>query len=199
MHGAVTAVMALRDRSTFRPVRRVALGLWVLAAGTLTAAAFAQPRASERELKAVYLYRFAGFIEWPEGAFARRDSPLLIGVAGNDELAAQLDRMVAGRSVNGHPLAVRKVRRGEPLAGLHILYVGALEHAALADLLGAARSQSLLTVADSDEAAELGGMIRFVVARERLRFEVALAQVQPSRLRISARMLAAASSVTGAP
>jgi hypothetical protein len=191
--------MAFRDRSTLRPLRWAALGLWLLAAGTLAAAALAQPSATERELKAVYLYRFAGFIEWPEGAFARPDSPLLIGVAGNDELVSQLERMVAGRSVNGHPLAARTVRRGEPLAGLHILYVGALEPAALAELLGAARSQSLLTVTDSGEAAGMGGMIRFVAVRERLRFEVALAQVQPSRLRISARMLAAAASVSGAP
>jgi hypothetical protein len=186
--------MALRDRSTFRPLRWAALGLWLLAA-----AALARPGATERELKAVYLYRFAGFTEWPVDAFARPDSPLLIGVAGNDELVDQLDRTLAGRSVNGHPLAVRKVRRGDALGGLHVLYVGALAHAALAELLDAARSQSLLTVADSGEAAGLGAMIRFVAARERLRFEVALGQVQLSGLRISARMLAAAASVSGAP
>ncbi|MFL6672756.1 MAG: YfiR family protein [Massilia sp.] len=181
-------------RRLFHPLRWIALCLWLSAA-----AASAQPGATEGQLKAAYLYRFAGFIEWPEGAFARPDSPLLIGVAGNDELAAQAGQLVAGRSINGHPLAVRRVRGGDSLAGLHILYIGALDHATLAELLGAARSEALLTVTDSDHGGALGGMIRFVVAQQRLRFEVALAQVQPSRLRISARMLAAAASVSGAP
>jgi hypothetical protein len=185
--------MAFAGRS-FHSLRGMALCLWLLAAS-----ASAQPGASEIQLKAVYLYRFAGFIEWPEGAFARPDSPLLIGVAGNDALAAEAEQMVAGRSVNGHPVLVRRVEPGDPLAGLHILYVGALDHAALADLLGVARSQALLTVTDSDDPAAPGGMIRFVNARARLRFAVALAQVAPARLRISARMLAAAASVSGAP
>jgi hypothetical protein len=174
-----------------RPARWVALCLCLLGGG-----AAAQPGATEGQLKAAYLYRFAGYVEWPEGAFARPDSPLLIGVAGNDELASQAQRMVAGRSVNGHPVAVRRVRPGEVLAGLHILFVGALERAQGGGLLDAAGREALLTVTDSDAAP--GGMIRFVVAQQRLRFEVALAQVNTARLHISARMLAAAAGVTGA-
>jgi hypothetical protein len=41
-------------------------------------------------------------------------------------------------------------------------------------------------------------MIRFLVVDERLRFEIALGQVAPSGLRISARLLAAAVRVTSA-
>lgn len=32
--------------------------------------------ALERQLKAAYLYEFAGFVEWPHGCFARPDSAL---------------------------------------------------------------------------------------------------------------------------
>jgi hypothetical protein len=164
----------------------------------LAGAASAQQNPIERQVKAAYLYRFAGFVEWPEGSFARPDSALVIGVAGNDALADQAEQMVAGRGVNGHPLAIRKIRRGDTLAGIHILFVGAMERAALAEILAAARGQAVLTVSDADEALELGCMISFVVAGDRLRFEVALRQVASSRLRISARMLAAAHKVLGA-
>lgn len=177
--------------------RRVAAAC--LALCLLAAAGTARPQAPlESEVKAAYLYKFATYVEWPEGSFARSDSVLQIGVAGNDALAELLARTVGGRSVNGHAVAIRKVRRGESMAGLHILFVGAHDRAAIGDFLQAARGQSLLTVTDTDEALALGSMVNFVVAGQRLRFEVALGHVAPSRLRISARMLAAALRVEGA-
>ncbi|MBW8899317.1 MAG: YfiR family protein [Massilia sp.] len=183
---------ALRDR-LWRPA------CWLLLALCLCQGpALAQSNATERQVKAAYLYKFAGFVEWPDGAFARPDSPLLIGIAGNDALAEQAEQIIAGRSINGHPLAVRRVRRGDALEGVHILFVGAMDRPGMGELLATARAQSVLTVSDVDEATELGCMVHFVVADDRLRFEVALKNVTPTRLRISARMLAAAYRVQGA-
>lgn len=177
--------------------RRVAAGCMALL--LMAAAGLAGAQAPlESAVKAAYLYKFATFVEWPEGSFARPDSVLQIGVAGNDALAEHLARTVGGRSVNGHAVAIRKVRRGESTAGLHILFVGAQDRAAIGGYLHAARGQSVLTVTDTDEALALGSMVNFVVAGQRLRFEVALENVATSRLRISARMLAAALRVEGA-
>ncbi len=155
------------------PARRGALvaGL-CLALGLGAAPALADPNGElERQVKAAYLYKFAGFVEWPEGAFARPDSALVIGVAGADALADQLALTVAGHSVNGR---------------------------ALQELLAAARGQSLLIVSDSDEVYARGAMINFVIAQDKLRFEVALKPLSQVNIRISARMLAAAYRVQGA-
>ena len=151
------------------------------------------------QVKAAYLFKFASFVEWPDASFARPDSALQIGVAGSDALAEQLERMVAGRSVNGHPVRVRRLRAGEALGELHIIFLDkSLDRGAMGAILGAARGQSLLTVSDSGEAMTLGCMINFLVADDKLRFDVALNHVTPSRLRISARMLAVAHKVQGA-
>src|SRR4051812_41660874 len=121
-------MIALRDR-LWRPA------CWLLLSICLVhGAAPAEGNITERQVKAAYLYKFAGFVEWPEGAFARPDAPLVIGVAGNSELADAAEQIVAGRSVNGHPLVVRRLRRGDSLDGLHILFVGAMERAAMNDL-----------------------------------------------------------------
>ena len=173
---------------------------WVLLA--CAGAVQAQTPASgvlERQVKAAYLYKFASFVEWPESSFARPDSPLFIGVTGSEQLAEQLERIVAGRLVNGHPLKVRRVQRGDALADLHILFLDAsLDRAAMADMLVAARGQPLLTVSDAPDSGALGCMIGFLIADDKLRFDVALKNVAPSRLRISARMLAVAHRVQGA-
>ena len=173
---------------------------WLLAASVGIAQAEAAPAVPlERQVMAAYLYKFAGFVEWPEKSFARTDAPLLIGVAGSDVLAEQLERMVAGRSVNGHPVTVRRVERGESLGGVHILFIDrSLDRGVQADLLAAARGQSLLTVSNADDGLAQGFMISFVLTGDRLRFDVGLRQVGSSGLRISARMLAVAHRVQAA-
>ncbi|RJG15269.1 YfiR family protein [Massilia cavernae] len=146
----------------------------------------------EREVKAAYLYKFGSFVEWPESSFARPDSPLEIAVAGDDALADQLARTVGGRQVGGRQIAVRKLRSGEAPGAAHILFVSGHDRAAAAEMLKSVRGQPVLTVSDTEESLALGCMVAFVVSANKMRFLVALGQVAPSRLRISARMLAAA-------
>ena len=148
----------------------------------------------EQQIKAAYLYKFATYAEWPEGAFDSRDSRFVIGVAGSDEVAELLTRFVAGRTVGGHPVEVRRLERGSSLAGLHMLYVTG-ERGLVSDILAQARGYPVLTVTDSERAFAQGSMINFVIADNKLRFEVALRRVNTGRLRLSARMLAAAHRV----
>ncbi len=173
--------------------RRPVFWLALLLAALWPLLVHAQSNATlERQVKAAYLYKFAGFVEWPEGSFARPDSPVVIGVAGADALAEQLEQMVAGHTANGRPLQVRRIKRGDNLAGLHILFIAGQDKGLAQELLAASRGQPVLTVTDADETFGLGSMINFVIADERLRFEVSLKHAIAARLKISARMLSAA-------
>jgi hypothetical protein len=189
--GPIVMAFAVRAMRSAHPF---ILALWLLAGAASAQQARPDLRANEVQVKAAYLYKFAGFVDWPGSAFSRADSPLVIGVAGSDELAGQLEQVVAGRSIGTHPLAVRRLRRGDSLAGLHVLYVA--DRSLSAELLAGARGLPLLTVGDGAEGPD--NMICFVVVEQRLRFEVALGQVAPSGLKISARLLAAALRVRGA-
>lgn len=175
------------------PGRCPSVWLLVLLAALWPLLAHAQTNSGlERQVKAAYLYKFAGFVEWPDGSFTRPDSAVVIGVAGADALAEQLEQIVAGHTANGRPLQVRRIRRGDGLAGVHMLFVAAQDKTLAQDLLSASRGQPVLTVTDADETFGLGSMINFVIAEERLRFEVSLKPAQAARLKISARMLSAA-------
>ena len=184
-----------------RLARRALAGIW-LALGLWAGAALAQPAVQQdlsRQVKAAYLYKFAGFVEWPQVRCAHPGAVLTIGVAGDEPLAAELERAVAGRLVGGHPVQVRRLGPGASLDGLHILFIDAsVETRAFASLVSAAQGQPVLTVTNAAGANALGCMIGFVVADQRLRFDVGLDQVAPSGLRIGARMLAVAHRVRGA-
>src|SRR5258708_4490620 len=98
-------------------------------------AGFAQTenRPADVQSKAACLYKLGDSVQWPRVGLARADAPFVIGVLAADDLAGGLEQLVANRSVQGHPVAVRRVRRGEPLAGLHVLFIGQAESARLAE------------------------------------------------------------------
>jgi hypothetical protein len=180
-----------------RPARWMALCL--LLAGTVHGQPGPGPLArpamtpgAERRTKAAYLYRFAAFVGWPDSAFAHADSPLAIGIDGDDALAALVEQAVAGRSVRGHPLMVRRLTPGADPRALHILYVAGIDAAVL---LAQAHGHPVLTVCDLPSeplGAPDGCVVNFVPVGEHLRFHVAREEAAAARLRISARLLAVA-------
>ena len=151
--------------------------------------------AAETQIKAAFLYKFSAFVEWPPKAFARPDSPFTIGVVGADELAAELEQIVKGRTVLERAVVVRRMRRGESVAGVQMLFIGQAEGVRLTEILAVAKGQSVLIVTESEDALSYGTMINFVSVDDKVRFDVALPQAERGALKISARLLAVARKV----
>lgn len=167
----------------------------LLAAAASPSLALAQrAEAPEASVKAAFLYKFAGYVEWSPSAFASSDAPFVIGVLGAEEIATELARIVPGRSISGHPVAVRRVKEGESLRGVHLLFVGR-ESQRLSSILRTARGEGVLTVTESDRGLEMGSAINFVLAEDRVGFEVSLDAAERSGHRISSRMLTVARRV----
>jgi hypothetical protein len=177
------------------------LCLWL---GTEMASVHAQTEepgnVMERQVKAAYLFKFGSFVEWPAKAFADAATPIQIGVLNADALADDLTQIVAGRSLHGRPIAVRKLRSTDRFTGLHVLFMGRVNKAQLRTIVASTSGQPTLLVTELEEALELGSLINFVTADEKVRFEVAPRNGDARGLVISARLLAAALKVeTRAP
>ncbi len=154
---------------------------------------------AEYQIKAAFLYRFGNYIEWPQEAFARTDSALVIGVLGADFVADELARTVGGRNVSGRPITVRKLRRGDAVAGVHMLFIGRSEDARLPDLLAATKGRAVLTVTESDPTSTPSSVINFIVIDDKVRFDITLEPADQGNLKISSRLLAVARKVIGRP
>lgn len=176
-------------------LNRALAGFLLLAAGLLPASAGAQ-QATEAGIKAAFLYKFAGYIEWPANAFAAPDAPFVIGVVGSEEVAAELDRLVPGRSINNRPVVVRRLREGESPKGAHLVFVGRGEPNVRA-IVRAAQQNGALVVTETERGLEAGSSINFVLVDDRIGFEVSLDAAERSGHRISSRMLAVARRVVG--
>jgi hypothetical protein len=175
------------------------LGLALAVAWGPFCAAQSETEEAEYRVKAAFLYKFGSYIEWPDGTFERPNTPLAIGVAGADVLADKLAQAVSGRIVGGRPVTVRKLRRGEPVKGLHILFIGRMQEAQLAEFLAASKGFPILTVTESENGLALGSMINFVVIEDKVRFEVAPKAARSRNLIISALLISVAYKIVSEP
>jgi hypothetical protein len=156
-------------------------------------------RALEQRVKAAYLYRFAEFVAWPDGSFARHDAPFVIAIAGASGIASELAQVTAGRTVAGRRIDVlHTMEPTAPLASAHILFVGASERSRLPQFVRAAGSRTLI-VSDVEGGLAQGSVINFVIAEGRVRFDISLDAAEKRGLKLSARLLAVAHSVRGGP
>ena len=181
-------------------VLKIRIGLLAMLLGAslaTTCNAQSAVEALEYRIKAAFVCKFAGYVEWPAQVFARPDSPIVIGVVASDAIVDELARTAAGLSADGRPLVVRRLQRGEPPASAHVVYIAGSEEGRLAETLATLKNQPVLVVTESSHALALGSMINFVVVDDKVRFDIAPQAAESSRLRISARLLGVARSLIG--
>jgi hypothetical protein len=150
----------------------------------------------EYEVKAVFLFNFSQFVDWPDGAFGDERSPLVIGVLGEDPFGAALDEAVRGETVNGRPLAVRRYEKVEDVDACHILFIDRTQREQLERILDTLTARSCLTVSDAENFATAGGIIQFVTIDNRIRLQINLDAAKLANLTISSKLLRPAQIVT---
>jgi hypothetical protein len=148
----------------------------------------AQP-SQESTIKAVFLYNFTQFVEWPESAFAGETSPLVIGILGKDPFGSSLDETVRGERVKNHPLVVKRFKTVAEITRCHILYININEKDQLKNILGSLKAKNILTVGDVSNFASNGGMICFFTEKNKTRIRINIEAVKNSELTISSKLL----------
>lgn len=145
----------------------------------------------EYEVKAAFLYNFAKFVEWPEGALEQRDE-FTICVAGASDVSEQLTRVVEGRNVSGLAVVVRQLEGPGADADCQMLFAS---DNASARSITEKSSSGVLTVGEYASFARDGGMINFVFIDKKVRFEVNKKTAEEAGLAISSKLLKLAHDV----
>jgi YfiR/HmsC-like len=166
-------------------------------AGSMTA--LAQPSLSEYKLKALFLYNFGKFVEWPTNDFPSANAPMIIGVYGENPFGNDLKDIVKGQTINGHPLVVRQIILLSDLKTCHILFISASETSDLYSIMRAVRGAAVLTVGETREFIPAGGMIAFFIEDDKIRFEINPKAVRKAGLTISSKLLSLSKTPPGTP
>jgi hypothetical protein len=179
---------------------RASAGTWYVVCGLLLLGgldASAQTGASrEYQVKAVFLFNFAQFVEWPRAAFAGTTSPLVIGILGGDPFGAYLEDTVREEKVNNRPLEIQRYHGVEEIKTCHVLFISRSEAQHLEQILASLKNRSILIVGDGDDFVQRGGMIRLATAQNKIRLIINVDAAKAANLTISSKLLRAAELVT---
>jgi hypothetical protein len=149
------------------------------------------PASSEKEfrVKAAFLFNFAKFVEWPDAAFADAQAPLVIGILGADPFGHMLDDTVAGETIGGRRIEIRRSHDPAELKDCQLVYASRFEARNVGDLLAAFADAPVLTVSGIDGFCAAGGIIQFYIESGKVRFLINQGRAQALGLKLSAQLL----------
>lgn len=143
----------------------------------------------EYQVKAVFLFNFTQFVEWPTYVFPEAQTPLIIGVLGEDPFGPYLDQTLRGEASKTHPLIAQRYRSIEEIQTCHILFISRSQRYRLQQVLASLKDKSILTVSDVPGFARQGGIIQFITQENKIRLRINVEAAKASGLRISSKML----------
>lgn len=173
----------------------VVLVLWGLSCSSSLRAA--DPSAlPEFQVKAAFLINFPKYVDWPAEAFAETNSPIVIAVLGESRVTDELEKGITGRTINGRAIVLKHLVAGEPLDACHILFIPAAEkHASV--ILARLKDAGVLTVGESGDFLDSGGIINLARRDQKIALEVNLPAAGKAGIKISSKLLNVAQVVKG--
>jgi YfiR/HmsC-like len=170
----------------------IAAFAWMLLAGSN---ALAQQKPNEYQVKAVYLYNFGRFVEWPAKVTDSKNRPFTICVLGEDPFGPALETTLAGETIGDQKVAAKRISSLQESIDCQILFISSSEASRLNQIIDILDKRAVLTVSDIPRFSQRNGMIQFVLEENRIRFEVNLAATQRVGLTLSSELLKVATAV----
>jgi ribosome-associated protein YbcJ (S4-like RNA binding protein) len=194
-----------------------AYNLIVLTLALLAAPCLAQggdDNAAEREyqIKAAFIYNFIKFVNWPKEKLADSNEPVIIGIVGKDPFGNAF-APVKDKDDKGRKVTIKRFKsfqdlkksnekdRGElnrqieAMRKCHLLFISSSEKEMLKEIIDAVKDHSILTVADTQGFLESGGIINFIMAEQKVRFEINVTTARRAKLQIRSQLLRLAKRV----
>jgi hypothetical protein len=188
-------MLRARRRRRIRIAAPVLALLAVMGLSGMPAAATTTESYSEDAVKAAFLYRFTGYVEWPPAA--RADSPFIVAVLGADGVAAELARLLQTHRVHNQGAEVRSIRNIREFDDAQMLYIGAAHREDLRHAIAAVAGRPVLIVTSEDDGLDAGSAVNFLLIDQRVRFEISIDAAQSAGLKVASELLAVAIRVRG--
>jgi hypothetical protein len=154
----------------------------------------AQSQVAEYRLKAAFLFHFAEFVEWPP---ENASGPFVICIVGEDPFHGDLEEAVQGKSIATRVVRIRHIKQVPEVRGCHVLFIDKDESKNVSASISGLHQLPVLTVGESDDFLDQGGIIRMFVEDRKIRFEINQGAAETANLKISSRLLLLATAVVG--
>jgi hypothetical protein len=187
----------LRVQSVFNPWLNISLLMLAAALFDAGPGHCADASFTEYHVKALFLYNFAKYVDWPAQTFSTTNAPITIGVLGQNNFGDDLKSAVAGKTINGRKIIILQIENESDCGKCQILFISNSEDERVADILSKIKTLPILTVGESDPFFQQGGIIHFALKDGKVRLEINLAAARSAKVQISSKLLSVADTLKG--
>lgn len=180
----------------------------IIAAGLVTAPAAAeesQTASREYKIKAAFVFNFLKAVDWPQEVMADANQPIVIGIVGDNPFADAFnpikDKTVKDRGIDfiqfAGPSSLTSKQRNdldnnlsiEGFRSCHLLFICSSERKYQRQILKYVNDHPVITVGESKNFVDDGGIFNFLPQTKKAGFEVNLAAGKRAKITISSKLL----------
>jgi hypothetical protein len=163
-------------------------------------AAAQEPMPVDYQVKAAFLINFPKYVEWPAGVFPQTNSPITVGIMGDENVANEFATMIkGGKMIAGRPVVLKRIENEDNIgADCHVLFISASLRQRIPAIVEKVKRLPVLTVGE-EGFLEHGGSISLMRRDRKIRFQLDLNAAREAGLKISSRLMDVADSVHGKP
>jgi hypothetical protein len=146
-----------------------------------------QSEEANAKIKAIYIYNFTKYIEWPD---TYKQGNFVVGVLGNSTaLFNELNKMAASKTVGTQKFEIKNIANVTDASACHIVYILSDNSGQLSDVLGKIKGKSALVVTDKAGMAAKGSGINFVVVDSKQKIELNKSNIEKYKLKVASTLV----------
>ena len=153
------------------------------------------PIATEYRAKANYLVNFPSFVEWPQETWQPGKTSFLVCVFGEFSFGTFLAELARGKTVHDRRVEIRWAQKMKELSSCQVLLISRSEKKRSNQVLEAVRGGMVLTVGETPDFIDAGGILSFSDQPGSIQFDVNLGAANKAHLKISSQLLGLARRV----
>ena len=140
----------------------------------------------ENKLKAVFVYNFTKYIEWPANDSS---GTFLIGVLGDSGIITPLREIQKEKVIKGRSIDIVTYRSPDDIMRCNVLFISSSEEPKLKEIQEKIGKKPVLTIGDTPGFAGKGIAINLVMVGGKMRFEINSRSLKAARLKVSSQLL----------
>jgi hypothetical protein len=137
------------------------------------------------KIKAIFLYNFTKYIEWPPHY---KKGDFIIGVLGNTPLINELEKMAEKTKVGLQPFVIKKYNNINEIHDSHILFVASSSSDLIELAAQKLHKKSTLIISECNGCTKKGAAINFVSVENKQRFELSKSNASKNGLLVSSNL-----------
>lgn len=151
-------------------------------------ARFSPPLAPDTntKIKAVFLYNFTKYIEWPQ---QYKSGNFVIGVLGDEGFAKELDVFFSTKTLGSQHFEVKSFAKPSDITLSHMVFISPNYTGSITDVNKKISGKSTLLVTEKNGMAKQGAAINFIVIENKQKFELNKSNAEKQNLKVSSSLM----------